>query len=208
MKRRPQDTFLMPDMASGLPPADAKNSSIHRPRIRRVVADHHPIELEDGDPALDDLLDLVGVDAMKEFGQFVSGGFRMVELIGLIDDAADQLPQRVVDALGLNVSVLPLVSTRIKLLTNALVAVALRRLGTTVHGPYEEQVFLKPTKGVAHQELGQKLNAITGVRTAFEDDLFWAEVPPIVFDIYDADQVWGEFMPRPSDIVDLFLHSY
>lgn len=208
MKLNPQPTFLMPDTGAGSPPADLQILNPRRPRIRRVIAEHHPIEFEDGDPALDDLIELVGKDGMREFGQFVAGGFRMTELLGLIDDTDDQLPDYIVEDLKPQVPVLPVVSTRVKLAANALVIVALRGLGATIEGPYEESAFLPPSVSTSSKALAWKLLAVPGVSEVLDDGLWWAEVPPIAFDVHDPDDHWENFIPNPGYIVDLFLHGY
>lgn len=206
MKHRPAPTFLMPDLSGGLPPPDVQSSSIpRRPRIRAVVADNHPIELNAGDPALDDLLKVVGPHAMKEFGQPLNGGFRMVELLGLIDDPEDQLPRHVVDDLDLMVPVLPVVSTRTKLLANAVVTIALRGLGATICGPYEQPEFLRPGDMVSLQKLANTMLTDPGVQEVLQGSVWWAEVPPVELSISDPDNLWGGYIPSPADVVDLFL---
>lgn len=206
MKRRPQPAFLMPDVGAGFPPEDAQSSSIPRcPRIRRVIADHHPIELQDGGPALDELVTLIGKKGLGEFGQFVSGGFRMVELLGLIDDPADQLPSYIVDDLKPEVPVLPVVSTRTKLLTNALVAISLRGLGATICGPYEQPEFLRSGDIVSLQKLAKTMLSDPGVQEVLEGSVWWAAVPPVELSIADPDNLWGGYIPSPADVVDLFL---
>lgn len=206
MKHKTDPVLLMPDMASGLPPSDVQNLSFwRRPNIRLVVADNHPLELEDGDPALDGLIKQVGKDTMREFGECVEGGFRMVELLGLIDDPLDQLSEHIVDDIKPQVPVLPLVSMNTKLAANALVTVVLRALGATIYGPFEQPVFLKPADRLALQELGMTLLEIPGVREIFEDGLWWAEVPTVGIDIRDPDEFWCGRMPAPCDVVDLFL---
>lgn len=206
MKHRPAPTFLMPDLSGGLPPPDVQSSSIpRRPRIRAVVADNHPIELEAGEPALDDLLKVVGREGMRAFGQFVEGGFRMVELLGLIDDQDDQLPRHVVDHLDLMVPVLPLVSTRTKLLANAVVTIALRGLGATIHGPYEEPEFLRSGDMVSLQAVAMKMLAAPGVQEVLEDGVWWSEVPIVELSVADPDALWGGYIPEPAGVVELFL---
>lgn len=206
MKRRPQPCYLMPDMASGLPPSDVQKSNIwRRPRIRRVVAEHHPLELQDDDPALDDLIQLVGKDAMTAFGQFAPGGFRMVELLGLIDDPADQLPQHVVDDLKPTVSVLPLVSTETKLVANALVAVALRGMGATIWGPFEEPTFLRSADRHLLLETANKLHRLLKDAEVLDEETWWAEVPPVLLLIDDSDRVWDGTWPAPWEVAKIFL---
>lgn len=206
MKLNPQPTFLMPDMGAGSPPADLQNSNIRRrPRIRRVVADHHPIELLDGDPALDDLVEMVGTDAMTAFGQFVPGGFRMVELLGLIDDPADQLPQHIVDDLKPTVSVLPLVSTETKFVANALVAVALRGMGATISGPFEEPTFLRPADRHLLLETANKLHRLLKDAEVLDEETWWGEVPPVLLLIDDPDRVWDGTWPAPWEVAKIFL---
>lgn len=208
MKLNPQPTFLMPDMAAGSLPPDAENFSVRRPQIRCVVAENHAIELQDGDPALDDLVKLIGHQGMKEFGRFVGGGFRMTELLGLIDDEDDQIPQHVVDDLKPHVSVLPLVSPETKLMANALVAVALRALGATIEGPYEQPVFLRSPISTSSKILAWKLFSVPGVSEVLDEDLWWAEVPPIDLDISDPDNEWEGLIPNPGYVVGLFLSGY
>ncbi|KJS40000.1 MAG: hypothetical protein VR70_07030 [Rhodospirillaceae bacterium BRH_c57] len=196
----------MPDMSCGLPPTDVQSSSIpRRPRVRAVVADNHPIELEAGDPALGDLLKAVGPNGMKEFGQSVGGGFRMIELLGLIDDPADQIPGYIVDDLKPVVPVLPLVSTRTKLLANALAAISLRGLGATIHGPFEEAIFLRPQDRTSLQGLAKTLLSNPGVEEVLEGSVWWAEVPYVELSIHDPDAVWGGYLPLPADVIEIFL---
>lgn len=208
MKLNPQPTLLMADVRSGHPPPDAQNWNPRRPRIRRVTADHHPLELQDGDPDLDDLLKLVGKDAMAEFGQFVEGGFRMVELLGLIDDPVDQLSAHIVDDLKPHVPVLPMATTRTKLIANAVVAVTLRGLGATIYGPFEESVFLHPTASTNSKVLAWKLLGIPGVQEVLSGDLWWSEVPPVTFDINDPDDHWEDCIPNPEFVIELLTRSY
>ncbi len=208
MKHRQNPLFLMPDMIGGLPPSVDMWHVRRRPRIECVEAENHPIELDYDDPALHDLIDVVGKENLTEFGQSVGGGFRMVELVGLIDDPEDQIPMSMANASQLNVPALPLVSTRTKLLVNALATIALRGLRATIIGPYEHPIFLRPQERESLRWLGNRIVNNNSVNEVIEKELWWGEVPKVGFTIIDKDNEWNGGTPCPALIIDLFTNNY
>lgn len=208
MKYKQNLLFLMPDMVGGLPPSVDVWHVRRRPHITHVIAENHPIELDYDDPALQDLIDVLGKENLTAFGQFVSGGFRMVELVGLIDDPEDQIPVSMANDFQLNAPALPLVSTRTKLLVNALATIALRGLGATIVGPYEHPIFLRPQERESLRWLGNRILNDNSVNEVIEKELWWGEVPKVEFNIVDKDNEWNGSTPCPAHIVDLFTNNY
>jgi hypothetical protein len=208
MKHKQNPLFLMADMIGGIPPSVDMWHVRRRPRITHVIAENHPIELDDDDPALHDLIDVLGRENLAEFGQFISAGFRMVELVGLIDDPEDQIPVSMANDFQLNVPVLPLISTQAKLLVNALATIALRGLGATIVGPYEHPIFQRPQERENLLRLGRGILNHNSVGKVINKDLWWGEVPRVGFNIVDKDNEWNGGTPCPALIIDLFTNNY
>lgn len=191
LKRKPFPIRFMAGEYGCPPPPDAKTSSIPRPpSVGHVWAENHPIELEDGDPDLDHLLILIGQAGLQEAGQFVKGGFRMVELVDPLDGPA-----------------LPQVTTRTKLAANALAVLALRGFGGTIHGPYEEDIFLLPGSLHDLKEFGKILHDLSDVLAVFDQHLRWSEVPPVWFSTdQSGKEPLNEFF-TPEELIGLFIYG-
>jgi hypothetical protein len=121
---------------------------------------------------------------MKEIGQFVPGGFRMVEVLALVDDIEERDPL-LSGFSGVPVEFYPVVSTDVKLAANALATAVLRGLGAAIHGPYEDTLFLPSESRADLKGVARNLLAVPGVRHLLEDDIGWADVPPI--QVYTSD---------------------